>query len=157
MVSMTGLLQVSQRGQVDLAGGDEGGAAPVGANPTRIDRGDVAQRRRGVVAGKGIAVALAEVGIVVAEIKREHALGDADTEVPSGVARVGNAVRERRRAGRSGDLRAVETVGCPGDPGPASPDRYSPKPYANALLGRGVFGMEGRVVPLAPELRTDGE
>ena len=115
------LFQVGHRRQVELAGDDEGRAAPARAEPTRVDRGDAVREPRVLVAGEGVAVALVQVGIVVAEVEREHALGDADADVPGGVALVGNAVREcrprrRRRRwcrGTSGRLRRTGTGPSP--------------------------------------------
>src|SRR5262249_5654193 len=72
-------------GQVDRELGDEGRAAPVGALAKRVDRRDVRASRRGVVAGKGVAIALVQVGIVVAQIERELLPGKSKANVPSGV------------------------------------------------------------------------
>src|SRR5262245_55627317 len=106
----TGLFQVRHRRQVELAGHHEGGAAPVGAEAARIDRAEAARELGGVIAGERVAVGLAQVGLVVAEVEGEHALGDADAQVPLSVALVGNAVRERQGASGNADLRAVEGV-----------------------------------------------
>src|SRR5262249_55775527 len=106
-----GLLQIGHGRQVELAGRDEGRAAPAGADPARIDRGEIAREPCRVVAGEGVAVALVQVGVVVPEVEREHALGDADADVPSGIAAVGNAVRIRRgAAGHDAGLGAVEVI-----------------------------------------------
>src|SRR5690349_2123317 len=67
------LLESRQRG-VDRELGDERRAAPVRARATRIDRGR-GHARRGVVAGEGVAVTLVEVGVVVAQVEREHLVG----------------------------------------------------------------------------------
>src|SRR5262249_55532006 len=108
------LLQIGYRGQVELAGHHVGRSAPIRAEAARIDRTEVAEIPRRVIAGEGIAVGLAQVGVVVAEVEREDALGDAEADVPGGVALVGNASRERRAAAeataRERDLRAVERV-----------------------------------------------
>jgi|SRR6516164_9736516 len=88
----TPLLQISHGRQVELARRDESGAAPGGAEPTQIDPGEVAREPRRVVAGEGVAVTLVVVRVVVPQVEREHALGDADADVPGSVAVVGNAV-----------------------------------------------------------------
>src|SRR5262245_54554379 len=104
------LFQIGHRCQVSPAGHNEGGAAPTRAEATRIDRGEVTSEACGIVAGEGVAVTLVHVGVEVTEVKREYALGDRDTDVPGGVALVGNAVRERRGAALDADLGAVECV-----------------------------------------------
>ena len=72
--------------QVDLEGGDDGGAAPVGAEATRVDRGDVAAgERSGLCAREYVAVRLREVGVVVAEVEGEHLVGEADADIPVGI------------------------------------------------------------------------
>src|SRR5215510_444673 len=109
IVTMTGLLQVGNGGQVELAGHNEDLAAPVGAEPEQIDRGEAAVEPRGVVTGEGVAVTLVQAGVVVAEVQREHALGETEADVPGGVAGIGNAVGERRDAGPAG-AGAVEAV-----------------------------------------------
>src|SRR5262249_59050465 len=54
---------------------------------------------------------LVVVRVVVPQVEREHALGDADADVPGGVAVVGNAVRIRRGAAGDGTgLGAVEVI-----------------------------------------------
>src|SRR5215510_12474821 len=108
-MTMTGLLQVGNGGQVELAGHNEDLAAPVGAEPEQIDRGEAAVEPRGVVTGEGVAVTLVQAGVVVAEVQREHALGETEADVPGGVAGIGNAVGERRDAGPAG-AGAVEAV-----------------------------------------------
>src|SRR5262249_28555791 len=105
------LLQIGHRRQVELAGRDEGGAAPVRAEPTRIDPGEIPREPCRVVAREGVAVTLAVVRAVVPQVEREHGLGDADADIPGGVAVVGNAVRKRRGAAGSGDLGAEEVIG----------------------------------------------
>src|SRR5262245_66058190 len=98
------------RRQVELAGRDESRAAPAGAEPSRIDPAEVPREPCRVVAGEGVAVTLAVVRVVVPQVEREHALGDADADVPGGVAVVGNAVRIRLGAGGSGNLGAIEVI-----------------------------------------------
>ena len=79
-------------------------AAPHQFEPTpdRIDRGDegagvgsidVAAGRE--VAGEGVAVTLGQVGVGVAEVQREHLVGEADADVPGVVVGIVDAVRER--------------------------------------------------------------
>src|SRR5215831_10565155 len=104
------LFQIGRGRQIELAGHDEAGAAPIGAEPTRIDRGEARGEGRRVVARERVAVALVHVGVVIAEVEREHAFGDGEADVPRGVAAVRNAIRIRLRAGGSVDLRAVEVV-----------------------------------------------
>src|SRR5262249_57100140 len=86
-----GLLQIGYRRQVELAGRDESRAAPAGADPTRIDAGEVPREPGRVVAREGVAVTLVVVRVVVPQVEREHALGDADADIPGGVAVVANA------------------------------------------------------------------
>src|SRR5215212_5045385 len=80
------LFQIGHRRQVELAGDDEGRAAPARAEAARVDRSDGVREAGVLVTGEGVAVALVQVGIVVAEVEREHALGNADADVPGGVA-----------------------------------------------------------------------
>src|SRR5215831_16545039 len=110
------LFQVGHGRQIELAGRDESSAAPVGAEPTRINAGEVAREPRRVVAGESVAVTLAVVRVVVPKVEREHALGDADADIPGGVAVVGNAVRIWQGASGSGDLGAEEVIGCAQEP-----------------------------------------
>src|SRR5579871_4410313 len=49
--------------------GDEGGAAPVGAETAWIDRSDVGCPRRSMVAGESVAVTLAEIGVVITQVE----------------------------------------------------------------------------------------
>src|SRR5215471_15740226 len=111
---MRGLLEVGDRGEVELARHDEACAAPDRAKAAGIDGGDIPELARGVVAGEGVAVTLVQIGVVIPEVEREYALSDAEADVPSGVARIGNAVRERgaasERATSESDLSAVEIV-----------------------------------------------
>ena len=60
-----GLLQIGHGRQVELAGRDESCAAPAGAEPSRIDPGEVAREPGRVVAGEGVAITLAVVRVVV--------------------------------------------------------------------------------------------
>ena len=105
-----GLLQARRRRQIEGALHDDPLVAPVRAETEGIDGREVAGEGRGVIAGKGVAIALVQVGVVVTDIEREHAPGDAETDIPGGVARVGNAVRERRGASRNADLGAEEGI-----------------------------------------------
>src|SRR5262249_42577462 len=104
------LFQVGHGRQIELAGRDESSAAPVGAEPTRINAGEVAREPRRVVAGESVAVTLAVVRVVVPKVEREHALGDADADVPGGVVRIWQG------ASGSGDLGAEEVIGCAQEP-----------------------------------------
>src|SRR5205823_13026954 len=86
------LLQVGHRGQVSRQLDDAGGAAPVGTEAARIDRGDEGRVEvgGGVVAGESVARCLRQAGVGVAHVQREHLVGEADTDVPGVVARLGN-------------------------------------------------------------------
>jgi len=87
-----GLLQIGCGRQIELAGYDERRAAPIGAEPSRINRGEVTREPCRVVTRERVAVALVQVAVVVAEVEREHAPGDGETDVPGGIALVRNAV-----------------------------------------------------------------
>src|SRR5216684_5138281 len=89
------LLQVVL-GQVNRELGDEGRAAPVGTYAGWLDRRDVAEAGRGMVAREGVAVALIQIRIEVAQVKRELLPGKRDADIPVGVALKGNAAREGR-------------------------------------------------------------
>ena len=87
------LLQVGQRGQVSRQLDDAGRAAPV-AN--RRPPGLIAVRIVGPVevggrevGGEGVTGALRQVGVGVADVQREHLVGEADADVPGVVARLG--------------------------------------------------------------------
>ena len=90
------LFERAQRGG-DRKLGDEGGAAPVGAKTTGILRGHIARReRRSLVAGEDVALRLGQVGIVIAQIQREHLPGKGEAGVPIQIARVGDTSGKRR-------------------------------------------------------------
>src|SRR5262252_5584675 len=76
--------------QVNREIGDERGAAPPGARASWINR-RASDAARGVVAGKGVAIALAQVSIEVAQVKRELLPRKCDANVPGGVALVGDS------------------------------------------------------------------
>src|SRR6516162_2169115 len=106
-----GLLQIGCGRQIELAGYDERRAAPIGAEPSRINRGEVTREPCRVVTRERVAVALVQVAVVVAEVEREHAPGDGETNVPGGIALVRNAVGKRRGTARNGaGLGAVEVI-----------------------------------------------
>src|SRR5262245_4016127 len=106
-----GLLQSGCGRQIELAGYDERRAAPIGAEPSRINRGEVTREPCRVVTRERVAVALVQVAVVVAEVEREHAPGDGETDVPGGIALVRNAVGKRRGTARNGaGLGAVEVI-----------------------------------------------
>src|SRR4051794_32273761 len=69
------LLDVGVDRQVGREPGDEAATAPIGTETTRIDWGDAGRAGRRVVAGEGVAVALAEVGVDVAQIDCENLPG----------------------------------------------------------------------------------
>src|SRR5262245_43541865 len=75
------LLDVRQNRQVKLGSDDEGRAAPV-----RLARTAAASRTT-KIAGEREALLLGGVGVVVAEVNREHALGESGTHVPGPVVR----------------------------------------------------------------------
>src|SRR5262245_24916172 len=79
-------------GQVDRQLGDEGRAAPIRTQATWVDRRDIRESRCRVIAREGVAVALVQVGVVVAQVERELLPGKCDANVPVGVALKGNAV-----------------------------------------------------------------
>ena len=80
------------RGQVSRELGDEGRAAPVGADAGWIDRVAVpAAVVGGEVAGEGVAIALRQVGVGVAQVEGEHLVGEADADVPGVVVGVVDA------------------------------------------------------------------
>src|SRR5258708_34720203 len=51
-----------------------------------------------MIAGEGVAITLAQIGVDVAQINRKHLPGPAEADVPGGVALVGNATGERSGA-----------------------------------------------------------
>src|SRR5947207_12108794 len=106
------LLQVSHRGQVSRELHDAGCAAPVGAEPAGIDRGYEGRAEIGgaVIAREGVTIALRKVGVVVAQIQREHLVGEAYTDIPSVVAGLRNAKREWSAEGRRG-RGTIECIG----------------------------------------------
>src|SRR5258707_12664852 len=112
------LLQVSHRGQVSRELHDAGCAAPVGAEGRStvagIDRGYEGRAEIGgaVIAGEGVTIALRKVGVVVAQIQREHLVGEAYTDVPSVVAGLRNAKREGSAEGRP-DRGTIECIRSP--------------------------------------------
>src|SRR5262249_31545193 len=90
---------------------DERPPPPIGAPPPRINRGEVTREPCRVVTRERVAVALVQVAVVVAEIEREHALGDGETDIPGGIAAIRNAVGIRRGTARNGaGLGAVEVI-----------------------------------------------
>src|SRR5215831_14510567 len=104
------LLQVRDGRQVKRELGDAGGTAPVGAETAGVDRREAAAEPSGVVAGEGVAITLREIGVVVAQIKREHLVGEAKTYVPSVVARLRNTKRKRSATKRACNRGAVKGV-----------------------------------------------
>src|SRR5258707_197348 len=89
-------LRVSQiivLAQVKRELGDEGCAAPVGTRASRIDRG-ADHTARGVVVSKGIAIALVQIRVVVAQVEGEWLPNECKAGVPGGVALKRNAARE---------------------------------------------------------------
>ena len=94
-----GLLQICHGCQVELAGRDESSAAPVGTDPARIDPSKIAREPCRVVVRKGVAVTLAVVRVVVPQVEREHALGDADADVPD--SKMSVREKEQRTKGKA--------------------------------------------------------
>src|SRR6516165_4705535 len=69
--------------------GDEGRAAPIRGQPTRVQVGDAPLVEcRGVIADKHVALGLGEVGVIVPEVKRKRLVGEAYAGVPGPVALV---------------------------------------------------------------------
>src|SRR3954469_216825 len=96
---------------------DESIAAPVRPDAA-VDRRLEAGLEGQLVAGERVAIALAQVGAVVAQIEREHRLGEGDTDVPVGVALVRDTVREKAEAAAGSWRAAVEPVGRAEEPMP---------------------------------------
>src|ERR1700675_933256 len=109
------LLQVGHRRQVSRELDDAGGAAPVRPERrravARVDRRYESRAGIGgaVIAGEGVAGGLGEVGVGVAQIQREHLVGEAYADIPGVVARLLDAERERS-AKRRCDGRAIERI-----------------------------------------------
>src|SRR5262249_37473134 len=137
----SGLLQIGCGRQIELAGYDERRAAPIGAEPSRINRGEVTREPCRVVTRERVAVALVQVAVVVAEVGGEHARGEGEADVPGGIARVGNAVGKRRgTAGTGAGLGAVEVIARAQEPmAPLARYEESP-PSGQGLARRGDFG-----------------
>jgi hypothetical protein len=90
------LLQVGSEVHRSREFRDEGRAAPVGAEARRILHRDIGRRERRVLrAGEHVALRLGQVRVVVAQVEREHLIGDADAGVPVGIAGVLDAELER--------------------------------------------------------------
>src|SRR5262249_29499519 len=133
-----------------------------GAEPSRIDPGEVAREPCHVVAGEGVAITLAVVRVVVPQVEREHALGDADADVQGGVAVVGNAVRIRLGAAGNGNLGAVEVIARAQEPVAGFTGQVKSPAFrhgagrrrelrAERYIGAGSAGIEhGRRVPHGP-------
>ena len=64
------------------------------ADAAAIDRRElpIVEPSRSRIAGEGIAVTLAQIRVVVAQIEGEHLPGETKTDVPGVVVRVGDAV-----------------------------------------------------------------
>src|SRR6266403_712174 len=89
-------LRVSQivvLAQVKRELGDEGRAAPVGTRASRINR-RADHTACGVVVSKGIAIALVQIRVVVAQVEGEWLPNERKAGVPGGVALIRNAARE---------------------------------------------------------------
>ena len=100
-----GLLDVLVQRQVGRELHNEAGAAPARAEASRVDRGERALEAGVLVAGEGVAITLAQVGVDVAEVERQHLVGEAEADVPGGVVLEVDA----RAADRAGQ--AVEVIG----------------------------------------------
>src|SRR5882672_4219214 len=79
--------------QVKRELGDKGRTAPVGAGASGINRG-AENTARSVVVRKGIAIALVQIGVVVAQVEGERLPNERKAGVPGGVALKRNAARE---------------------------------------------------------------
>ena len=53
-----------------------------------------------MIAREGVAISLAQVAVVVAQVERERLVGEGDTGIPVPIACPGNTVRVRRAAGK---------------------------------------------------------
>src|SRR5262245_43086946 len=58
-------LEIGDGRQIELAGGNEGRAAPIGTEPAGISRGEAGRERGRVVARQRVAVALVQVSVRV--------------------------------------------------------------------------------------------
>src|SRR5690242_12328965 len=95
------LLDVAQiGGERELT--DEGRAAPARARKARLVDWRERDTSVGMITGKSVAIGLAQVGIVVAQIERERLVGERYAGVPGPVALVRNSVRKRCTAGPGG-------------------------------------------------------
>jgi hypothetical protein len=123
--------------QVELAGRNEGRAAPIGAEPAGVGRGEARRERGRVVARQRVAVTLVQVSVRVTQVEGEYALGDADADIPGGVAAIGNAVRIRPGAAWDADLRAIEVVGRAKEPVAGLPGEEEPPALRHSAARRG--------------------
>src|SRR5215470_8872524 len=69
-------------GQINRELGDKRGAAPGGPHAGRIDRRERAVEPGRVIAGKGVAIALVQVGIEVAQVKRKLLPRECNSNIP---------------------------------------------------------------------------
>src|SRR5439155_17032344 len=90
------LLQVGHRGQVSRQLDDASRTAPVRTSPAGIDRGDAGRSGSVESAREGIAIALRQVRIGVAQVQREHLVGKANADVPGIVVSIRDAIWESR-------------------------------------------------------------
>src|SRR5262245_46941088 len=82
------LLNVGVERQVSRQFRHESRAAPLRANAARIDSGERAVECRSVIASEGVAVGLTQVGVDIAQVEREHLVGEPWTDVPGRIVGV---------------------------------------------------------------------
>src|SRR5215469_6929215 len=81
--------QIGGEGQL----GDKGRAAPIGAEPARVQVGDVRSAEGGgVIAVEDVALRLGEVGVVVAQVERKRLVSEAHADIPGPIALVWHAI-----------------------------------------------------------------
>src|SRR5262249_29830819 len=107
-------------GEVNRELGDEGRAAPLGTYAGGVDRRERAVEPGGVIAREGVAIALVQVGVVVAQVERELLPREGNAKIPRGIAFVRNAIRERRRKSVKRISRSQEPMADIGGDEPAN-------------------------------------
>ena len=105
---------------------------------------------RGVIAGESVAIGLAQVGVGVAQVKREHLPGPADASAPGGVAGVRDAGGERGAGAGS-----VERVA--GAEIPVADVAGNVRLHAGANAAKVYLALPPKKMPSAPVLSTFGE
>src|SRR2546421_1850354 len=94
-VSRESLLQIGHRRQVSRKLDDTRRAAPVRTVPERIVPGNGGGSDLSIESTReDAAITLRQVGVRVAQVEREHLVGEADTDVPGVVISIMDAIRE---------------------------------------------------------------